>query len=145
MWDTAGNEIHDRFGQIIYSGVDTVLACFSIDMQCSITSLADYWIPRVRHYCRHNARIILVGCKSDLRFQTEWKQDSALYCYCENQRCSPPQSLKLLSVEEGYAMATRTGAYKYLETSAKLKLGIDTTITLTAEFRRNQVRLIKAH
>ena len=130
LWDTTGNEIHDRFGNLSYAGSEVILACFSIDMPSSIVAIAERWLPKVRHHCP-NAPIILVGCKSDLRISQTQQCDSSYDT--DNSNSNFTSTPKLLDPEEGYAMATRVGAYLYLETSAKTKYGVEALITLAGK------------
>jgi GTPase SAR1 family protein len=133
LWDISGDDVHDRFGNLSYSGSDVVLACFAIDRPESIASIAERWVPKVRHHCP-STPIILVGCKSDLRRLDNSQSDETPSEgeSSTNLQCKPGTG-ELLSSEEGCAMATRVGACIYLETSAKTKYGVEALLTLAGK------------
>jgi small GTP-binding protein len=94
IWDTAGQDEYDRLRPLSYSGANAILLCFALDSKRSFVNLTELWIGEVRHYCR-DAKIILIGTKSDLRqggnpnhvsdeearqFQSEQKCDAFIPC-----------------------------------------------------------------
>lgn len=103
LWDTAGQEDYDRLRPLSYPDTDVILMCFSVDSPDSLENIPEKWVPEVKHFCP-NVPIILVANKKDLRHDEDLKR--------------PVKS------EDGRAMATRIGAYDYLECSAKTKEGI---------------------
>jgi small GTP-binding protein len=66
IWDTAGQDEYDRLRPLSYSGANAILLCFALDSKQSFVNLTERWIGEVKHYCR-DAKIILIGTKSDLR------------------------------------------------------------------------------
>ncbi|KAG8813132.1 GTP-binding protein Rho1 [Serendipita sp. 411] len=88
---------------------DTVVAiiCFGIDSGSSLLTAEHKWADEVKEYT--TAPIILVGCKSDTRQALEGIQGRK----------------KVVSTEEGKALAERIGAEIYLECSAVTGEGID--------------------
>ena len=66
LWDTAGQEEYDRLRPMSYPNTDVFVVCFSLVNPTSLANAKMKWIPELRHYCP-DAKIVLVGCKSDLR------------------------------------------------------------------------------
>lgn len=100
LWDTAGQEDYDRLRPLSYPDTDVILLCFSIDSRSSFDNIQDKWAAEVAHFCGTKMTKILVGLKSDLR--------------ANNENAQP-----LVTAEEGEAMASRIGAFRYVECSAK--------------------------
>eukprot|EP00126_Sphaerothecum_destruens_P000059 Sdes_comp10076_c0_seq2m1673 len=85
--------------------------CFAIDSPDSLENIPEKWTPEVKHFCP-NVPIVLVGLKKDLRNDTKTISELA------KMKQQP------VSFEEGKAMADRIGVYKYIECSAKTKMGV---------------------
>ena len=102
LWDTGGADDYDRLRPRSYPDTDVVLIAYSIGSRESFDSVKDKWVPEVRHYCP-TTPFILIGTKSDLR--------------------SIPKS-KTVKAVEGFALAKSTGAFGYLECSAKNGYGL---------------------
>lgn len=68
LWDTAGQEDYDRLRPLSYPNSDVVIVCYSIDEGQSLKNVVEKWMPEVRYFC-HDAPVILVGNKKDLRDQ----------------------------------------------------------------------------
>ena len=83
-----------------------ILICFAIDSPDSLDNVQEKWISEVLHFCQ-NLPIILVGCKKDLR------RDPKII---EELRKT---SQRPVTPEEGMAVASKIGAVRYLECSAK--------------------------
>ena len=66
LWDTAGQEAHDRLRPLAYPQTDIFLVCFALDNPDSFENVRAKWYPELRHHCPA-APIILVGTKADLR------------------------------------------------------------------------------
>jgi len=111
LWDTAGQEDYDRLRPLSYPDTDVILMCFSIDSPDSLENIPEKWTPEVRHFCP-NVPIILVGNKKDLR------NDSNTIKELSKMKQQP------VSYEEGQAMASKIGAYGYMECSARTKEGV---------------------
>ncbi|XP_017267398.1 rho-related GTP-binding protein RhoB [Kryptolebias marmoratus] len=111
LWDTAGQEDFDRLRPLSYPDTDAVLMCFSVDSPDSLVNISEKWVPEVQHFCP-NVPIILVANKKDLR------GDDGVRAELARMKLEP------VKADEGRAMATRIGAYDYVECSAKTKEGV---------------------
>lgn len=112
LWDTAGQEDYDRLRPLSYPDTNVVLVCFSIDMPDSLDNIPEKWIPEVHHFCPQ-VPFVLVGCKLDLR------TDPATIAKLKKAGNSKP-----VSTEEASAIATRIGAHRYIECSARTKQNV---------------------
>jgi len=111
MWDTAGQEDYDRLRPLSYPDTHVILLCFSIDSPDSLENIPDRWTPELKHFCP-KVPIVLVGNKLDLRNNPETLEALA--------------KLKQQPVSRaaGQEMATKIGAFAYLECSARTKEGV---------------------
>lgn len=66
LWDTAGQEDYDRLRPLSYPQTDCFLICYSLVNPESLSNAMTKWLPEV-HFHAPNAKVLLVGCKSDLR------------------------------------------------------------------------------
>jgi len=106
LWDTAGQEEYDRLRPLSYANANVFLLCFSVMNPTSYANVIDKWYPELMHFCP-DIPFILVGTKSDMRNdQNELKKLTA-------DKKAP------VSVEEGNRLATKLGAIKFLDCSAK--------------------------
>ena len=48
VWDTSGEETHNKMRAISYKEVDVVIICFSIGSPASLQRVVSYWEPEVR-------------------------------------------------------------------------------------------------
>lgn len=131
LWDTAGQADYDRLRPLAYPDSDVILICFALDDRGTFTNLMDKWYPEVKHFCEH-VPILLVGCKSDLR-------DAAVY---RNYPHPPPPGSKLVTTEEGQAMADRMGA-KYVECSAKDRQSMKEVFYTSLKACMNKKKMIR--
>ncbi|KAJ6583021.1 small GTPase-binding protein [Mycena vulgaris] len=104
LWDTAGQEDYDRLRPLSYPDAHVILICFAIDSPDSLDNVQEKWISEVMHFCG-NLPIFLVGCKKDLRR-------------------NPRVGQRLVTVEDGIAVAQKIAARSYLECSAKSGEGV---------------------
>lgn len=111
LWDTAGQEDYDRLRPFSYPDSNVVLICFSIDLPDSLDNVQEKWINEVLYFCK-GVPIILVGCKVDLRDDTQT---------IETLRAIGQRPV---STTEGQTVADRIGAVGYYECSAKSGLGV---------------------
>jgi Ras-related C3 botulinum toxin substrate 1 len=111
LWDTAGQEDYDRLRPLSYPSTDVFLMCFSLISPVSRDNIRRKWAPEIKS-ALPNAKIILCGCKMDLR------GDPATDAHLIER------GLKPVSHEEGQALADEIGAYKYCEASAKTQEGL---------------------
>ncbi|GBC31637.2 GTP-binding protein rhoA [Rhizophagus irregularis DAOM 181602=DAOM 197198] len=111
LWDTAGQEDYDRLRPLSYPDSHVILICFAVDSPDSLDNVQEKWISEVMHFCQ-GLPIILVGCKKDLRFDSKTIEELR------------KTSQRPVTPEEGMGVASKIGAYKYLECSAKTDLVI---------------------
>jgi len=111
LWDTAGQEDYDRLRPLSYPDTHVVLVCFAIDSPEALDNVQEKWIPEIRHFCPR-VPIILVGCKTDLRYQEKTSDKFAL------------RSPSAITTEQGEAIRKRIGALKYVECTAKYNHGV---------------------
>jgi len=109
LWDTAGQEDYDRLRPLSYPGTDVVLLCFSLVSEASFESVQEKWDPEIKHFLPTVPKI-LVGLKVDLR-------DSK----------TPDPSIgkfECITTQQGLELAKEIGAFKYVESSAKTRMGL---------------------
>ncbi|KAK6169993.1 hypothetical protein SNE40_018494 [Patella caerulea] len=115
LYDTAGQECYDRLRPFSYVDTDVVLVVFSIDNPDSLENVVNNWAPEVRHFCG-KVPVILVGTKCDLRDQTVGDNNSVSSCRLIKE--GP------VKYKDGERVAREIGAVKYMESSAKLNIGV---------------------
>ena len=96
LWDTAGQDEYAKLRQLAYPQTDIFLICYSIDSISSLKNVKEKWVPEVRSH-DPNTPIILVGTKTDLRFEKNGIVES----------------------KDALELAKSVGIDKYLECSAK--------------------------
>ena len=121
LFDTAGQEGFDRLRVLAYPGTDVFVVCFSVANPTSFTNVSEVWVPEIRHNVGEDAKIVLVGTKTDLRecSQTR-KRLKAL-----NQ--SP------ISAEQGHDLCKKLRLLTYLECSAFTQKGLKNVFELCAQ------------
>ena len=77
MWDTAGQEEFERIRVLGYENTTCFIVCFCVADDVSFENVKRLWLPELR---RHNpdAKILLVGTKSDLRKSKEPKKGKSI-------------------------------------------------------------------
>jgi len=111
LWDTAGQEDYDRLRPLSYPSTDIFLICFSIVNPASFTNVKTKWYPEVHHHCP-DAKIILVGTKSDLKDDKESLDKLT-------QAGQTP-----INVQQGEQMAKEIKAVCYMECSSLTQKGL---------------------
>lgn len=121
LWDTAGQEEFDRLRSLSYSDTHTIMLCFSVDSRDSLENVQTKWVSEIVDHCE-GVKLVLVALKCDLRSNEDDAEQQA-----------PQQSQKrLISYEEGLAVAKKVGALRYLECSAKKNRGVNEAFTEAA-------------
>ena len=89
IWDTAGQDEYDRLRPLSYSGAHAILLCFALDSKQSFLNLTERWIGEVKHFCK-DAKIILIGTKSDLRQSgnPNHVSDDEAQAFVQEQKCA---------------------------------------------------------
>ncbi|XP_053598243.1 ras-like GTP-binding protein RhoL [Microplitis demolitor] len=103
LWDTAGQEDYERLRPLSYPNTDCFLMCFSITARSSFENILSKWHPEIKFHCP-NVPIILVGTKGDLR---------------------SVQQKDLITVWDCKKMKEKIRAFKYVECSSKLQVGLE--------------------
>ncbi|XP_072573618.1 rho family GTPase 3b isoform X3 [Paramormyrops kingsleyae] len=104
LWDTSGSPYYDNVRPLSYPDSDAVLICFDISRPETLDSVQKKWKGEIQEFCP-NTKILLVGCKSDLR------TDLTTLVELSNHRQTP------VSYDQGSNMAKQMGA-PYIECSA---------------------------
>lgn len=122
LWDTAGQEEFDRLRSLSYSDTHTIMLCFSIDSMDSLENVQNRWVGEILEHCE-GVKLVLVALKCDLRdsYTGPDMDDNDM------GEGSPQESRhkKLVTYEEGLAVAKRIGALRYLECSAMKNRGVN--------------------
>ncbi|KAK6205110.1 small GTPase superfamily [Scheffersomyces amazonensis] len=151
LWDTAGQEEFDRLRSLSYADTHCIMLCFSIDSADSLENVQSKWVGEITDHCE-GVKLVLVALKCDLRSHEDSDIDnvhgSALngtsgdddHYNPYNQSSSNNnhyQSKRLITYEEGLAVAKRIGALRYLECSAKKKRGVNEAFSEAARCALN--------
>ncbi|KAI9341531.1 GTP-binding protein rho1 [Zopfochytrium polystomum] len=106
LWDTAGQEEYERLRPLSYADSNVVLICFDVTEVDSLENVTEKWFSEVSQHVP-GVPIILVGLKTDLRNDRERLQVLA------------SRGQRPMTFEEGLAIASRIGAARYVECSAR--------------------------
>ncbi|EMG50778.1 Rho3p, partial [Candida maltosa Xu316] len=116
LWDTAGQEEFDRLRSLSYSDTHCIMLCFSVDSPDSLENVQSKWVGEIADHCE-GVKLVLVALKCDLRNNEDID---------DNQPSNPYSSQKrLITYDEGLAVAKKVGALRYLECSAKKNKGVN--------------------
>lgn len=66
LWDTSGSSYYDNVRPLSYPDADAVLICFDISRPETLDNVLKKWRAEIEEFCP-NTKMLLVGCKSDLR------------------------------------------------------------------------------
>ncbi|EPZ32312.1 Small GTPase superfamily domain-containing protein [Rozella allomycis CSF55] len=108
---TLGQEDYDRLRPLSYPQTDVFLICFSVASPASFDNAREKWFPEIRHHCP-GTPCLLVGTQVDLR------EDTATINALKNKK------QKMISEEQGLALAKEIKAIKYVECSALTQKGL---------------------
>lgn len=135
LWDTAGQEEFDRLRALSYSDTHCIMLCFSIDSPDSLENVQLKWVGEIADHC-DGVKLVLVALKCDLRKHEEDPQsiqeDELFNPYNRGQG-----NKRLISYEEGLAVAKKVGALRYLECSAKKNRGVNEAFSEAARCALN--------
>ncbi|XP_071768521.1 rho-related GTP-binding protein RhoE-like [Centroberyx gerrardi] len=101
LWDTSGSPYYDNVRPLSYPDADAVLICFDISRPETLDSVLKKWRGEIQEFCP-KTKMLLVGCKSDLRTDLFTKSHSR----------QPP-----VSYDQGSNMAKQLNA-PYIECSS---------------------------
>lgn len=129
LWDTAGQEEFDKLRSLSYSDTHCIILCFSIDSHDSLENVKNKWVGEILEHCE-GVKLILVALKADLRqSESQMDVDANMGTSAYN---NDGQLKKLVTYEEGVAMAKQIGALRYLECSAMKNRGVKEVFTEAA-------------
>ncbi|CAL1527545.1 unnamed protein product [Lymnaea stagnalis] len=109
--DTQQYEENPKFRHSLYSGTNIFVVCFSVIRPESLNHVEEVWLPEIRTYAPKTP-FILVGAQADLR-----SAETIL------QMLSTTGQQPVTSAE-GAAVARRTGAACYIETSPEVEKNV---------------------
>lgn len=132
LWDTAGQEEFDRLRSLSYSDTHCIMLCFSVDSPDSLENVQSKWVGEIADHCE-GVKLVLVALKCDLRNDEDAEETAPLQSNHNNNTFNPyasssnvyQQQKKLITYEEGLAVAKKVGALRYLECSAKKNRGVN--------------------
>ncbi|KAG4408660.1 hypothetical protein JTP64_001966 [Candida tropicalis] len=128
LWDTAGQEEFDRLRSLSYSDTHCIMLCFSVDSPDSLENVQSKWVGEIADHCE-GVKLVLVALKCDLRSNEDAE---------EQQQSNPYSSQKrLITYDEGLAVAKKVGALRYLECSAKKNKGVNEAFSEAARCALN--------
>ncbi|CCG21309.1 Rho3 GTPase [Candida orthopsilosis Co 90-125] len=132
LWDTAGQEEFDRLRSLSYSDTHCIMLCFSVDSPDSLENVQSKWVGEIADHCE-GVKLVLVALKCDLRNDEDVEN--------QNQQLTqdnPYSSQKrLISYDQGLAVAKRINASRYLECSAKKNRGVNEAFSEAARVALN--------
>lgn len=129
LWDTAGQEEFDKLRSLSYSDTHCIILCFSIDSHDSLDNVKNKWVGEILEHCE-GVKLILVALKADLRQSNDHTdEDLNLGTSAYN---NDGKLKRLVSYEEGVAVAKEIGALRYLECSAMKNRGVKEVFTEAA-------------
>ncbi|KAJ7869715.1 small GTPase rac1p [Mycena olivaceomarginata] len=113
LWDTIGQEDHDRLRPLVYAQTDVFRICFSLINPLSYENVRTKWCPEISHHAP-STLIILVGTKLDLC------EDQVTIEKLRDQGKAPIQ------YQQGVKIQRDIGAVKYFECSVLTQKGLNT-------------------
>ena len=128
LWDTAGQEEFDRLRSLSYSDTHCIMLCFSVDSPDSLENVQSKWVGEIADHCE-GVKLVLVALKCDLRNNEDIEDQQQSNTYSSQKR--------LITYEEGLAVAKKVGALRYLECSAKKNKGVNEAFSEAARCALN--------
>lgn len=118
------------------------MLCFSIDSPDSLENVQSKWVGEIADHCE-GVKLVLVALKCDLR-SNEDTHDHEFNNANEDELFNPysqsnpyQQQKRLISYDEGLAVAKKVGALRYLECSAKKNRGVNEAFSEAARCALN--------
>ena len=99
IYDTSGQQDHDRLRVFSYRHSDVIIICFSMVDRESFQNVVEFWMAEVKCYERLKTPVILLGTQSD----------------CTN---NVEDADNIVKIEEGHKLAETIGACRFLTCSA---------------------------
>lgn len=132
LWDTAGQEEFDRLRSLSYSDTHCIMLCFSVDSPDSLENVQSKWVGEIADHCE-GVKLVLVALKCDLRNDED--VDNLNQQFSQSNPYSPQK--RLISYDQGLAVAKRINASRYLECSAKKNRGVNEAFSEAARVALN--------
>ncbi|ABN66320.2 GTP-binding protein of the rho family, partial [Scheffersomyces stipitis CBS 6054] len=144
LWDTAGQEEFDRLRSLSYSDTHCIMLCFSIDSPDSLENVQSKWVGEIADHCE-GVKLVLVALKCDLRSDEDNEShahingtEEEFNPYSQNASNNQyQQNKRLITYDEGLAVAKKVGALRYLECSAKKNRGVNEAFSEAARCALN--------
>ncbi|KAI3405738.1 RHO3 [Candida oxycetoniae] len=134
LWDTAGQEEFDRLRSLSYSDTHCIMLCFSVDSQDSLENVQSKWVGEIADHCE-GVKLVLVALKCDLRNNEDTSDEN--FQATSGNPYSSSQQKRMITYDEGLAVAKRIGALRYLECSAKKNRGVNEAFSEAARCALN--------
>ncbi|KAK6458011.1 small GTPase superfamily [Scheffersomyces xylosifermentans] len=121
------------------------MLCFSIDSVDSLENVQSKWVGEIADHCE-GVKLVLVALKCDLRSNEENEvdqlnsnggDDEAFNPYGQSSSNPYQQNKRLITYDEGLAVAKKVGALRYLECSAKKNRGVNEAFSEAARCALN--------
>ena len=71
IYDTCGQERYHSINESYYRNADVALLVYDISQRDSFMKLKEYYVPKIKDYCKENIIISLLGNKADLEERRE--------------------------------------------------------------------------
>ena len=97
LLDTAGQEKFNAITESYYKQADCCLLVYDITNKDSFDTVKNYYVPKIKEYCNHILKVVLLGNKADL----------------EDQRQVPDTEGRDLALENGYIFMESSCADNY--------------------------------
>uniref|UniRef100_F1LB57 Cell division control protein 42 n=1 Tax=Ascaris suum TaxID=6253 RepID=F1LB57_ASCSU len=121
IYDSPGKEEYDRLRQLTYVGVHVIVICYSVGCRNSFRNAENRWADEIKlGLCPENVPIVLAATKIDIRNEPKTIEQLARQLYSEDQL----ELFKLVTKDEGEAMARKIGAYSFVECTFRDKSGV---------------------
>ncbi|KAI6119569.1 P-loop containing nucleoside triphosphate hydrolase protein [Pisolithus croceorrhizus] len=131
LWDTAGQEEFDRLRSLSYAETHVVMICFSVDNPVSLENVETKWIEEIVEHCP-GVKVSYLSVSSHFfpayLSREILKPPVALKCDLRDDRNVAERlarhGLHSVQYEEGFTVARRIRASRYLECSSKHNRGV---------------------
>lgn len=134
LWDTAGQEEFDRLRLLLYADTHCIMLCFSIDSPDSLENVQLKWVGEIADHC-DGVKLVLVALKCDLRNNEDTDGDHNAEDEFNPYGGQNPK--RMITYDEGLAMAKKVGALKYIECLAKKNRGVNEAFSEAARCALN--------
>lgn len=114
------------------------MLCFSIDSPDSLENVQSKWVGEIADHCE-GVKLVLVALKCDLRNNedTDIEHNQNIDDDYNPYSAAGHSNKRLISYEEGLAVAKKVGALRYLECSAKKNRGVNEAFSEAARCALN--------